>query len=179
MGPRRGLVLRRDTQDRPPPNYYIQPTRDTEISDPLVTFSETLGALNTVGNYIVNMTRGVESSDNPPKELPSALYTISKNILGRNVTDSIAPLVSSIRLGGSTTTHLEPSSNEELVNKDSSSNPSECTTAEGGAGRCQDLSNCPQLLLDLTKLRQSLCFKSLFVPGVCCPLNGGSIPGDK
>ncbi|OAD57099.1 Proclotting enzyme, partial [Eufriesea mexicana] len=45
-----------------------------------------------------------------------------------------------------------------------------CTTANGNLGKCQDLSNCPQLLLDLTKLRQSLCFKSLFVPGVCCPL---------
>jgi len=53
-----------------------------EQSDPLVTISETLGALNTVGNYIVNMTRGVEISDYPPKELPSALYIISKNILG-------------------------------------------------------------------------------------------------
>lgn len=47
-----------------------------------MTISETLGALNTVGNYIVNMTRGVEPSNYPLKELPSALYTISKNILG-------------------------------------------------------------------------------------------------
>ncbi|XP_046475076.2 proclotting enzyme [Neodiprion pinetum] len=181
-GPRRGVILRRDTQDRPPSTYYIQATRETEQSDPLVTISETLGALNTVGSYIVNMTRGVESSDNPPKELPSAIYTISKNILGRNVTDSIAPLVRGvtmpIRLGGSSTTQLHPLS-EELANKDSSSNPSECTTAEGGPGKCQDLSNCPQLLLDLTKLRQSLCFKSLFVPGVCCPMNGGSQPDER
>lgn len=173
-GPRRGVILRRDTQDRPPTTYYIQPTREVEQSDPLATISETLGALNTVGSYIVNMTRGVESSDNPPKELPSALYTISKNILGRNVTDSIAPLVRGvtipIRLGGSSTTHLKPLK-EDLVNKDSSSNLSECTTADGGPGKCQDLSNCPQLLLDLTKLRQALCFKSLFVPGVCCPIN--------
>ncbi|XP_048505575.1 proclotting enzyme isoform X2 [Athalia rosae] len=178
-GSRRGLLLRRDTQDHPPSSYYTHVVRESEDRDPLATFSETLGALNTVGNYIVNMTRGVESSDNPPKELPSALYTISKNILGRNVTDSIAPLVRGVtmptRLGSSSTTHLEQS-NEELVNKDSSANPSECTTADGAAGKCQDLSNCPQLLLDLNKLRQSLCFKSLFVPGVCCPLGNGEKP---
>lgn len=36
---------------------------------------------------------------------------------------------------------------------------------------CDDLSDCPQLLLNLGILRQSLCFKSLFVPGVCCPKN--------
>ena len=44
-----------------------------------------------------------------------------------------------------------------------------CTTPDGGAGLCDDLSTCPQLLLDLANLRQSICFKSLFVPGVCCP----------
>lgn len=38
-----------------------------------------------------------------------------------------------------------------------------------GLRYCNDLSDCPQLLLNLGNLRQSLCFKSLFVPGVCCP----------
>lgn len=72
-------VYRRDTGVRP----YTQLVKvEQEQSDPLMTISETLGALNTVGNYIVNMTRGVEISNYPPKELPSALYTISKNILG-------------------------------------------------------------------------------------------------
>jgi len=44
-----------------------------------------------------------------------------------------------------------------------------CTTPGGNSGKCQDISGCPSLLLDLQKLRKSLCFKSLFVPGVCCP----------
>ncbi|EAT45740.2 AAEL002997-PA [Aedes aegypti] len=44
-----------------------------------------------------------------------------------------------------------------------------CTTPDGRPGRCEDLSTCPGLLLDLTHLRESLCFKRLFVPGVCCP----------
>jgi len=45
-----------------------------------------------------------------------------------------------------------------------------CRTPDGKQGRCEDLSNCPGLLLDLGHLRESLCFKSLFVPGVCCPI---------
>ncbi|XP_020287106.1 proclotting enzyme-like isoform X2 [Pseudomyrmex gracilis] len=169
-------VYRRDTQVRP---YTRLVKIEQEQSDPLVTISETLGALNTVGNYIVNMTKGVEVLDHPPKELPSAIYTISKNILGRNVTDSIAPLVRGVALPlrqtiTSSTTQaplIQHQQQEELANRDKESAPSVCTTAEGGPGKCQDLSNCPQLLLDLTKLRQSLCFKSLFVPGVCCPID--------
>ncbi|XP_061394672.1 proclotting enzyme-like [Musca vetustissima] len=45
-----------------------------------------------------------------------------------------------------------------------------CKTPSGRPGRCEDLSSCPALLLNLSSLRESLCFKSLFVPGVCCPL---------
>ena len=45
-----------------------------------------------------------------------------------------------------------------------------CRTPDGRPGRCEDLSTCPGLLLDLSHLRESLCFKSLFVPGVCCPI---------
>ncbi|XP_029166037.1 proclotting enzyme-like [Nylanderia fulva] len=179
-------IYRRDTQVRP----YTQLVKvEQEQSDPLVTISETLGALNTVGNYIVNMTRGVEISNYPPKELPSALYTISKNILGRNVTDSIAPLVRGVALPlrqtiTSSTSEApvqeqqqqQQQTAEKLSNRDKESTLSACTTAEGAPGKCQDLSNCPQLLLDLTKLRQSLCFKSLFVPGVCCPLDKADIP---
>ena len=31
------------------------------------------------------------------------------------------------------------------------------------------MQDCPLLLADLVQLRGSICFKSLFVPGVCCP----------
>ncbi|TRY69152.1 hypothetical protein TCAL_02181 [Tigriopus californicus] len=47
-----------------------------------------------------------------------------------------------------------------------------CTTPTGGAGRCMDIQNCPLLLTKLDTLRKSICFKSLFVPGVCCPESG-------
>ncbi|XP_032681410.1 proclotting enzyme-like [Odontomachus brunneus] len=172
-------IYRRDTQARP----YTQLIQvEQERSDPLTTISETLGALNTVGNYIVNMTRGVEISNYPPKELPSALYTISKNILGRNVTDSIAPLVRGVAFSKQTTTSTpvkregQQSQQVELADRDNDSTLPTCSTPEGDSGKCQDLSNCPQLLLDLNKLRQSLCFKSLFVPGVCCPTDKSSNP---
>lgn len=45
-----------------------------------------------------------------------------------------------------------------------------CTTPQGRPGRCEDLSVCPELLLNLGDLRDSLCFKRLFIPGVCCPV---------
>ncbi|XP_018570111.1 proclotting enzyme-like [Anoplophora glabripennis] len=123
--------------------------------------SETLGALNTVGRYLVNMTRGGGETNNKlSPDVPSALYTLSKNVLGRNVTDTIAPLVR----------EALPINIEEKEPIDSNSENSRiCTTPEGQDGYCNDLSDCPQLLLNLGNLRQSLCFKSLFVPGVCCP----------
>ncbi|XP_026668337.1 clotting factor B-like isoform X2 [Ceratina calcarata] len=171
------MMIRRDTHVRP----YVRLAKveqEREQPDPLVAITETLGALNTVGSYIVNMTRGVENSSYPPKELPSAIYTISKNILGRNVTDSIAPLVRGVAMplratptGAAAAAALGSSDNVNRIDdREKDSAPSGCITADGNPGKCQDLSNCPQLLLDLTKLRQSLCFKSLFVPGVCCPL---------
>lgn len=46
-----------------------------------------------------------------------------------------------------------------------------CITPFGSPGRCEDLSVCPSLLLNLSGLRDSLCFKRLFIPGVCCPID--------
>ena len=47
-----------------------------------------------------------------------------------------------------------------------------CTTPEGGGGRCVDIQDCPILLVNFDNLRKSICFKALFVPGVCCPDKG-------
>ncbi|PSN41985.1 hypothetical protein C0J52_10527 [Blattella germanica] len=143
------------------------------IFDPenLATISETLGAINTLGKYLVNVTRTGEilpSGKDPLRnqELPGALYTISKNVLGRNVTDTIAPIV---RGALPPLVILQPGkvTLDEKGDDDDQGRP--CTTPDGRKGSCDDLSNCPQLLLDLGNLRQSICFKSLFVPGVCCP----------
>ncbi|XP_001944076.1 proclotting enzyme isoform X1 [Acyrthosiphon pisum] len=129
----------------------------------IAKISETLGAINTVGRYLVNYTRGTTDDrlDSPqsypvslqkPGDLPTAIFTISKNVLGRNMTDMVVkPLVS---LGSG-----------KVVSQDNRP----CSTPDGSQGNCEDLSNCPQLLLNLGHLRQSICFKNLFVPGVCCP----------
>ncbi|XP_068081874.1 proclotting enzyme [Anabrus simplex] len=144
-----------------------EPTVQTDIESgrhfSLTSLSETLGAINTVGRYIVNMTRERDDLPAPSRELPAAIYTISKNVLGRNVTDAIAPLVRGalpplVNLAGGKVTVEEGSGSGRT-----------CSTPNGDQGICDDLSNCPQLLLDLSGLRESICFKSLFVPGVCCP----------
>jgi hypothetical protein len=136
----------------------------------LAAISETLGAINTVGRYLVNFTRGGQTQGQEPEagDLPGALYTISKNVLGPNVTDTIAPIV---RDALPPLVTLHPS---KVTLSDDAAAGRPCTTPNGHAGTCDDLSSCPQLLLDLGNLRQSICFKSLFVPGVCCPRRGAS-----
>lgn len=139
------------------------------LSDSAFTkISETLGAINTVGHYLVDMVNDDDdNNENNPnlQRLPQAFYTISKNVLGRNVTDKIAPIVKKALpkvLPDAPITKiatLEIDRNDEKI----------CATPEGQEGVCEDLRNCPQLLLNLVALRESLCFKDLFVPGVCCP----------
>lgn len=203
--------------------------------------SETLGALNAVGRYIVNMTRGGHDQmsspviaddrvDSSTENIPDAILTLTKNVLGENVEKTIEPLIKRVsddivqndneaeekkkkrknlkkdekatvsttprtakattkpttKLASTTVTTKKPTtlsvkatttttittqipriSIDDIQEKDSQNR---CQTPEGKTGRCEDLSNCPALLLDLTHLRESLCFKSLFVPGVCCPL---------
>lgn len=129
--------------------------------------SETLGAINTVGHYLVDMVNDEhENDDEDPnlKQLPHAFYTISKNVLGRNVTDKIAPYVRK-----ALPKVLPDAPISKIATSNDRNDVKSCTTPEGEEGVCEDLSNCPQLLLNLVNLRESLCFKDLFVPGVCCP----------
>lgn len=129
--------------------------------------SETLGAINTVGHYLIDMVNENDRNESDPnlKQLPQALYTISKNFLGRNVTDKIAPIVKKALPKVLPDAPITRIATADLSHSDAKS----CTTPEGEQGVCEDLSNCPQLLLNLVSLRESLCFKDLFVPGVCCP----------
>ncbi|KOB74921.1 putative trypsin-like serine protease, partial [Operophtera brumata] len=129
--------------------------------------SETLGAINTVGHYLVDMVNDEHENDDADpnlEQLPHAFYTISKNVLGRNVTDKIAPFVRK-----ALPKVLPDAPITKIATANDRNDVKFCTTPEGQEGICEDLSNCPQLLLNLVNLRESLCFKDLFVPGVCCP----------
>ncbi|XP_041982788.1 proclotting enzyme-like [Aricia agestis] len=157
-----------DYNDRPPVRV-IQTDSDQNdgrlFSDSAFTrISETLGAINTVGHYLVDIVKENERNVSDPnlQKLPGAIYTLTKNVLGTNVTDTIAPIVKK-----ALPKVLPDAPITKIATGDVDSK--ECTTPDGEQGYCEDLSNCPQLLLNLVGLRESLCFKELFVPGVCCP----------
>ncbi|CAD7092767.1 unnamed protein product [Hermetia illucens] len=171
--------------------------------------SETLGALNTVGHFLVDMTRGqtpTHSADNS-SSVPDAILTLTKTVLGQNVTKTVEPLIKK-RIGteeesttalievkkkkkkknkvkkdthtilttSTTTTTTTEAPIQALINEaNGKEGENRCKTPDGKRGRCEDLSSCPALLLDLGSLRESLCFKSLFVPGVCCPIEQSTI----
>lgn len=49
-----------------------------------------------MGRFLVNMTRGQEptiQNNNPSDSVPDALLTLSKTVLGQNVTKTIEPLI--------------------------------------------------------------------------------------
>lgn len=77
-----------------------------------------------------------------------------------------------ISSGNSVEIALPSSTDSPKIQTSSSSSSSStrpCTTPDGNKGQCRDLGSCPALLLQLDSLRKSICFQSLFVPGVCCP----------
>ncbi|KAG8201572.1 hypothetical protein JTE90_011243 [Oedothorax gibbosus] len=45
-----------------------------------------------------------------------------------------------------------------------------CVTPERQPGICSAIARCPQLMLDINRLRRSVCMQNLIVLGVCCPL---------
>ena len=72
------------------------------------------------------MTQGEVDNSKLSEEVPSAIYTISKNVLGRNVTDSIAPLVRE-----ALPVVIDKNDEEE---EEEEEDPRSCTTPEGTKG---------------------------------------------
>ena len=110
--------------------------------------------------------------------MKNAAYSISKHILGENLTHAMAPIAKTITDAVEKTFPSVDVDDGKIVidlpgsETDRSEVLRDCTTPYGGPGFCRDLSDCPDLVLDLTNLRKSICFKSFFVPGVCCPKSG-------
>ncbi|KAF8791545.1 Proclotting enzyme like protein [Argiope bruennichi] len=44
-----------------------------------------------------------------------------------------------------------------------------CRTPDGLPGECGELSRCIYLIFDMVRLRRSVCFRNLFMVGICCP----------
>lgn len=93
------------------------------------------------------MTKTGEPNNLSP-EVPSALYTISKNVLGRNVTDTLAPFVREalpvLNDNSADFTNNYISAENQIVNKvqeidkigqnDDDEDPRTCTTPDGVKG---------------------------------------------
>ncbi|KAM7364149.1 proclotting enzyme isoform 2-T2 [Cochliomyia hominivorax] len=99
---------------------------------------------------------------------PSQDLQVNSTVLS-NLPSTLRPTTTSTTFPTTTSPYSDSSalSTDESTGKDVENR---CKTPSGKPGRCEDLSSCPALLLNLSSLRESLCFKSLFVPGVCCPL---------
>jgi len=133
-------------------------------------------------------------ADPQGQTVEEALYVIGKNVLGTNVTNRLLPVAAQLTrglglvgagfntIGGAIRGDNKKSQGRQGVlgppgGGRITQNAPTCTTPSGGSGRCRDIQACPLLLADLNALRGSICFKSLFVPGVCCPDNPYEVLG--
>ncbi|KAG7171000.1 Proclotting enzyme-like 6 [Homarus americanus] len=147
----------------PSSQYYYSPDAYSQYShSPLRSHQP---AVRTVGEAL-------------SKVVDNTAYSLSTRLLGSNLTKAVAPLAKSVTKSMGQTIPAVSFGDGRIVidlpgtETQKSDNVRGCTTPAGEQGYCKDLSDCPDLILDLTNLRKSVCFKSLFVPGVCCPSDG-------
>ena len=152
-----------------PPNYYPAASTNPIASSNTITTtkqetseSEDETTNNNLDHEKMTMPQALR------KLVSNTAYKISEQILGTNLTEAVAPIARSVSDAISKNLPTVTAPNQVVSNE-----PSEklrtCTTPEGQKGFCQDLRDCPDLVLKLSVLRRSICFKRLFSPGVCCP----------
>ena len=123
-------------------------------------------------NQNLPVSYSVGSSGNRDgRGLGQTLFNIGKLTLSH-----LLPTVGQAAPAPSTAEKISNSLETSTESSSSSASVRPCTTPDGGRGQCRDLGNCPALLLQLDNLRKSICFQSLFVPGVCCPDASSSNP---
>lgn len=49
-----------------------------------------------------------------------------------------------------------------------------CKTPDNQDGECSDIRKCIWLVLDKSRLKQSVCLRNLIIPAVCCPVAGNA-----
>lgn len=139
-----------------------------------------LGKLTLGQETVDRLTPVVQGIQQISNVLPVVEFKDGRIVLGQSATTTTTTTTTSTTTTTTTTPKPKPAVDKAGSNSlDSDSQTSaarlrSCTTPDGGSGYCQDLSSCPALLLNLPNLRQSICFQSLFVPGVCCPASSPS-----
>uniref|UniRef100_A0A1A9WPT7 Peptidase S1 domain-containing protein n=1 Tax=Glossina brevipalpis TaxID=37001 RepID=A0A1A9WPT7_9MUSC len=155
------------------PNVSIQSSNnmsDTQSATKRIGEEEPVQKPMFVENKEVKKKKKKKNKNRSKIKKPSGEMQMNNSISFDKIPTTLRPFITT-----STVALPNPSVSANqltLVNDESAAKDVEnrCRTPSGRPGRCEDLSSCPALLLNLSSLRESLCFKSLFVPGVCCPI---------
>ncbi|XP_058978816.1 proclotting enzyme [Musca domestica] len=143
----------------------VKSSSSVHVADKRIGQEEPINKPMFVENKEVKKKRKKKKNKNKTKK-PSGDSAV-------NSTSTLTKLPTTLRPVAVRTTTLPTVQQEDEYNDERETGKdveNRCKTPSGRPGRCEDLSSCPALLLNLSSLRESLCFKSLFVPGVCCPL---------
>lgn len=143
-------------------------------------YDDDINSINPTDNYsdVFDEKTGLLIPDNDAglsSLVRNTAYVLSSRLLGHNLTRVVAPLARTVSKSvGESLPAVSMSDGRIVIDLPGASTGRQddsrvCTTPTKENGLCKDLSDCPDLILDLTNLRRSVCFKSLFVPGVCCP----------
>uniref|UniRef100_A0A1A9VDF7 Peptidase S1 domain-containing protein n=1 Tax=Glossina austeni TaxID=7395 RepID=A0A1A9VDF7_GLOAU len=150
-------------------------TSNSQIATKRIGEEKPMQSSIAIENKEVKKKKKKKNKNKNKVKKPAGEVQTNNSITINKIPTTLRPFITTTTITTTTTTVLpNPSLTNQLplVNNESAAKDVEnrCRTPSGRPGRCEDLSSCPALLLNLSSLRESLCFKSLFVPGVCCPI---------